>query len=118
MRKRRDCRDLRENALEHRVDINLEKNFFKSFSTVGFCSHRLENWRMFKIDNNEKWNTFFLTVIIIFFSETSVLGRFLAIFRVQLNTERKISENIPLITYIQQVHFSQSSTKIFVIIFR
>ena len=39
MRKHWVCRDFRENAFEHCVGINLEKNVFKSFSTVDICSN-------------------------------------------------------------------------------
>ena len=46
--------DLPEHALKHCVDINKEKNFFKSFSTVGICSNRLEILSKHIIVNNEK----------------------------------------------------------------
>ena len=49
MRKRWVCSDLRENALEHCVHINLEKNVFEPFSTVGICSNSLENLSTYRI---------------------------------------------------------------------
>ena len=46
----RFCRDLREEELEHCVDINLEKNVFNFASSPGFCLNRLEfEYRMANI---------------------------------------------------------------------
>ena len=50
-RKRWFRRDLREHAIKHGVDINLEKNALKPFS---ICSNRLEILSKYRIDNNEK----------------------------------------------------------------
>ena len=62
--KRWVCRDLREDLLKHCVDINLEKNVFKPFSTVVICSNRLEILTTYRVDNNNKWHNYlFLTLI-------------------------------------------------------